>query len=547
MELLSEFDRQGDQTIRLARAGPVLAAAAALCSACSGGPPLLGDPAARFELPPLQTSVPEYELIMDPQTLAKFYVDVQTPEQPATFVHDGHHQPVMVRLRGQGSRLWPKKSWHVKFPKGTHFDHRHVLNFLSEFREQSMMADKLGYDLLAAMHVPAPEASYALLKINGQFAGVFSEVEHVGGRFTKRHRFPDAEATIYRCPRNDCEMKTYRAPFQSNWIKKSNPGESDDVLHDMLDAINHTPEPDFAQMLEDRMELEIYLRDLASDALIEMNITEGSGSYMIYDRRLGHWVYVPWDLNNSDMRWQTWQSADAIPEVGHPVFNFTLTDPWVAREYQDNLKQDPGGQWTPVFSNLATRIAFHPELRERVLALIERGLDEVFRPDLLQPRFEAIQRMLAPYMAQDSYMQYDKWQQMPRYMRDYVTGRAAFLRSEIARWRSFKPGLVIEAFDPQQGWVELRNRGAAGVSTQGLVLTTNLRSALTRNVPAVSLGAGERVRFTAAQLGLTFAPQGELGLFDGQSVAGAIDVHFYGKLAAGRYEARSEGGDWEIR
>jgi hypothetical protein len=36
-------------------------------------------------------------------------------------------------------------------------------------------------------------------------------------------------------------------------------------------------------------------------------------------------------------------------------------------------------------------------------------------------------------------------------------------------------------------------------------------------------------------------------MFDGQSVAGAIDVHFYGKLAAGRYEARSEGGDWEIR
>ncbi|HEX9575728.1 MAG TPA: hypothetical protein VF994_16655 [Myxococcales bacterium] len=79
------------------------------------------------------------------------------------------------------------------------------------------------------------------------------------------------------------------------------------------------------------------------------------------------------------------------------------------------------------------------------------------------------------------------------------------------------------------------------------MLTTDLRRALTRNVPAVALGAGERVRFTAAQLGLTFATQGELGLFDGQSVAGAIDVHFYGKLAAGRYEARGEGGDWEIR
>jgi spore coat protein H len=536
-----------EKTMRSARSTLALVAATALCGACSGGPPLLADPAAKFEMPPLQTSVPEYELIMEPGTLAMFYADVNTPEQPATFVHDGHHQPVMVRLRGQGSRQWPKKSWHVKFPKGTHFDHRHVLNFLSEYHDQSMMADKLGYDLLAAMHLPAPVAQYARLRINRKFEGVFLDLEHVGGRFTKAHRFPDAGATIYRCPRNDCEMKTYRAPFQSNWIKKSNLGESDDVLHDLLDAINHAPEPELARTLEEKMELEIYLRDMANDALISMNITEGSGSYVIYDRLMGRSVYVPWDLNNSDLRWQTWQSVEAVPNTRHPLFDFTLTDPWVEREYQDNVRTNPNGQWTPVFSNLSTRIAFNSGLRERVLALIERGLEEVFKPELLQPRFEAIQRMLAPYMAQDPYMQYDKWVQMPRYMRDYVTARAAFLRSEIARWRSFRPGLVIEAFDPQQGWVELRNRGTGSVSLQGLVLTTDLRRALTRNIPAATLAAGERVRFSAAQLGLTFAPQGELGLFDGRSVAGAIDVHFYGKLAAGRHEARSEAGDWQIR
>jgi spore coat protein H len=522
-------------------------AAAALCASCSGGPPLLSDPAARFELPPLQTSIPEYELVMDPNTLAMFYADVNTPEQPATFVHDGHYEPVVVRLRGQGSRLWPKKSWHVKFPKGTHFDHRHVLNFLAEYRDQSMMADKLGYDLLAAMHVPAPKASYARLKINGEYAGIFSEIEHVGGRFTKWHHFPDAEATIYRCPENDCEMKTTRAPFQSAWVKKSNLGESDDPLHDVLEAINHTPEPEFAHTLDEKMQLEIYLRAMANEALIEMDIMEGSGSYMIYDRRLGQFVYVPWDYNNSDMRWQTWQSADAVPEYRHPVFNFTLTDPWVEREYDDNVKLSPGAGWTPVFSNLGTRIAFNPQLRERVLSLIERELDEVFRPDLLQPRFEAIQRLLATSFAEDKFMQSDKWAQMPRYMADYVTLRSAFLRSEIDRWRHFKPGLVIEALDPQQGWVEVRNRGSAAASTQGLVLTTNLRSALKRNVPAVTLAAGERVRFTAAQLGLTFSPQGELGLFDGNSVAGAIDVHFYGKLGTGRHEVRNESGDWEIR
>src|SRR5207237_1060254 len=63
----------GEKNMRTARKYLTLAAAVALCGACSGGPPLLADPAAKFELPPLQTSVPEYQLIMDPETLAKFY------------------------------------------------------------------------------------------------------------------------------------------------------------------------------------------------------------------------------------------------------------------------------------------------------------------------------------------------------------------------------------------------------------------------------------------------------------------------------------------
>jgi hypothetical protein len=65
------------------------------------------------------------------------------------------------------------------------------------------------------------------------------------------------------------------------------------------------------------------------------------------------------------------------------------------------------------------------------------------------------------------------------------------------------------------------------------------------------MGGGLRVQrgfapFLAAALLLSDGA-GQGGLFDGRSVAGAIDVHFYGKLAAGRHEARSKAGDWQIR
>ncbi|MFY0574308.1 hypothetical protein ACN28S_08090 [Cystobacter fuscus] len=55
------------------------------------------------------------------------------------------------------------------------------------------------------------------------------------------------------------------------------------------------------------------------------------------------------------------------------------------------------------------------------------------------------------------------------------------------------------------------------------------------------------MRLTAAELGLTFSPEGELGLFDGQSVSGLKDALFYGKLPDGKVNQRATDGAWKTR
>ena len=66
-------------------------------------------------------------------------------------------------------------------------------------------------------------------------------------------------------------------------------------------------------------------------------------------------------------------------------------------------------------------------------------------------------------------------------------------------------------------------------------------------LPERTLAPGERVRFTAAELGLAFTPDGELGVFDGQSVVGMKDVLFYGKLPEGKRYERAGDGAWRVR
>ncbi|WNG35162.1 Inner spore coat protein H [Archangium violaceum] len=526
-----------------------------------------------FALPQVQEALQEYELILPPGVLEMFLADKYTPEQDAIFRHNGVSYPVKVRLRGASARDFPKKSWNVSFEDGVRFEDRTSLNLVAEYQDASMLAEKLAYDLLAAMRVPAPRAKYVRLSINGRYEGVFLDIEQVNKSFLRAHDFADRDATIYRAGWKDTELKlrSWKVPYQGDWQQKTNEKTPhDEALDAVLYVINRTPEPELPDALARHLDLEGYLRSMVMDALMSNNYIEDSESYFIHDEVADRWVYVAWDLNNVDARW--WHEIALVekpePLYKHPLFPFTLTDGVVATRYENRKTVHPG--YLPVFSNLGTRVVVNPELRARLVDRIDKAMNELFTLEVLGAHIDKLHALLTPHMADDPYMDFAKFQAGRAWMRDYVRLRRAFVLKELERYRASKPGLVLEALDTHEGWVELGNRGDKPVSLGGMVLTTNLR----RSIPALlrpeipaeppaetptygppqgvvlaerMLNPGERVRFTAAELGLTFTPDGEIGVFDGRSVVGLKDVLFYGKLLAGKHYERAGDGAWEVR
>lgn len=497
----------------------------------------------RWELPPLQKTLPTYELQIPEASLQTFEADIWAPEVDATFAFDGKSLPAKVRLRGASARTFPKKSWNVDF-EDLRFEGREELNLVAEYQDQTMMTEKLGYDLLEAMGVAAPKTRYVRVVINGEYQGVYLDIEEVDKKWVKARQMPDMDPDIYRCGSWDCEMKTWRGGWQGEWDKQTNETTGMQRLDDFLKVINFTPEPTFPEALAQTFEVDRFLRLMALEAVISNSYVEDSQSYYIHDDVTNRWYYVPWDLNNADPRWWPTYGLDAKPIVNHPLFPFTLQDPWLQKMYDRRKTQRPG--YEPTFCNLRTRILLNPELRDALLSQTERAWEELLDPAVLHPRLEAMHALLAPHMKDDPYIDQQKFARGLQHLKDYVTGRRAFVRAELDRLGDPEPGLVIDAFDPASGWIELRNRGSAPVSTSGLVLTTYLRKALVpANVPARTIAPGEVARFTDAQLGVTFAAQGEVGLFDGESVAGMLDALYYGALPSGRHYVRTEqSGTW---
>jgi spore coat protein H len=516
-------------------------------------PPPVPEPEQPFVLPPVQTSVQEYELLIPEEAMQKFQADPLTPEQDAIFRTGGASYNVKVRLRGASARTFPKKSWNVSFPKGVRFEGRSSLNLVAEYADATLLAEKLAYDVLAAMRVPAPRAKFVRLEVNGVYQGPFLDIEQVSKPFLEAHDFADDDATIYRTGWKDNEFKTWKVPYQGDWNKKTNEKEPDTELHAVLGIINHTPEPQYASTLEQHLEVEWFLRSMVLDALMSNHYVEDSESYFIHDKVTRRWVYVPWDLNNVDARWWYPNTVeDARPTVTHPLFPFTLTDGWTQKMYDRRKFEHPG--YLPVFSNLGTRVVLNPELRARLEARLQKALDELFKPEVMHPHIDALHALVDPHMRNDPYMSYEKFRAGRAFMRDFVTQRRKFVLAELDRYAAMKPGLVIEEFDPRQGFIVLGNRGATTVSLGGKTLTTNLRVSLASLVshptgtvlPSVTLAPGESRRFSATELGLAFPDEGEVGVFDGVGVVGFFDALFYGPLPAGQRYVRGEHG-WEAR
>ena len=276
------------------------------------------------------------------------------------------------------------------------------------------------------------------------------------------------------------------------------------------------------------------------DALISNNVVEDSRSYVIFDARNARWLYVPWDLNNSSTRFQPGSSVGALARVDHPLFPYSVTDGWSEEAYRRRLAEEPGRDWHPLFSNLTTRIANHPELRERLLDRLECALGTVFTEETLGARIRAIEALLAPYVPGDEHVSPERFDDGPRYLLDYVRRRAAFLREEVARYRAPPPGVALERVDPSAGRVALKNRGAGPVDLDGWTLAGDLRRRPPPNLSG-TLAPGATVDFDAAALGLDLAAAPELGLFRGRALDSVVDLVFPGGLAPGERYVRDEG------
>lgn len=236
------------------------------------------------------------------------------------------------------------------------------LNLHANRYDDSRMKEKLAYDLYRAMDLPAPRASWAVVKVNGQSYGLYGMVEEIDGRFTD-DRWPDyPDGNLYKeiWP-TDTDEADVLAGLKTN-----------EEIGDVSSFLEFSTAVSAAETPEDRLDvlgqytdLDHWARYMAVDEAIlsydgvtyfytDDGLWSHNHNYYFYEDAPGHFTLVPWDVESS-----FWINPDHAP----PHWTVVPDDCTETYPYWGGLATAPGCD--PVFGALITDLdAWREAMRE---------------------------------------------------------------------------------------------------------------------------------------------------------------------------------------
>lgn len=253
----------------------------------------------------------------------------------------------------------------------------------------------------------APDANHAALFVNGSFYGLYENVEQINGTFLENH-FDEADGNLY--------WFIWNGHYGS---LETNTDVADTSDWDEMEAlVNATPDTvslaDFQSRFRALVDVDALLLAFAVEAIVPQTdgVWAGSANCYVYDEPDRGFVYLPWDLDSSF----TQPPADLCPACGalpatvdaDPITYITGRGPAQKWRAWDLLMELPD-----------ERALFLDDLR-----LV---LDAAYDVDTLVARHEATLARIAPYVAEDPYVDVARLEEENDAILAHYAARRAFV------------------------------------------------------------------------------------------------------------------------
>ena len=311
---------------------------------------------------------------------------------PGTFRwNDKTIEKVGIRYKGNSSSIpngHHKRSFLISFSefvKGQRFLGLRHAALDNGVQFGSVFSEPLITGTLRGMGVKATRCNYARLFLNGEYIGIYVNVERIDRSFLERN-FGDDDGILFKVdeggPGADLQFlgddpSMYQQAFELHAGKKA---EAYGSLLEFVRAIN---EPGTTEdELRRRLDLNSFLTTTAV-MLFSGAFDQYTGwlphNYYLYQNRSDHrWSYIPWDLDVgfADNAFgkipvlHGWNAAWPAPLPGRPLMERLIVNTNLLRQY-----------------------------RQKASVILESH----FRPEILIPKLHALYEQIKPYLDKDPF------------------------------------------------------------------------------------------------------------------------------------------------
>ncbi len=350
----------------------------------------------------IDTVVPRIDITINPDTLAWIYANVYSDtEFHAKFVFDNGTirdtiEQVGFRLRGNTSRVSKKKSFNVsfnKFTSGGKYYGVENLNLNGEHNDPSIIRSKIMWDILRKWGIPAPRSNHVQVFINGNYYGLYINVEHIDEEFVL-NRFGNKDGNLYKCTYpvdlnylgSDPNLYKYGSNGGRAYDLRTNKEEDDySDLATFIDILNRTSDNDLICKLDELFNTYDYLKIMAADIFCgnwDGYIFNKNNFYLYHNTATDKMEYIPYDVDNTFGI--DWSNID-----------------WGTRNVYS--WQMGGNEKRPLYSRLVN----NPVFRKQFTYYAKMLINNTINIDSLIQSIEARKNMIAPYVANDPYHSLD--------------------------------------------------------------------------------------------------------------------------------------------
>ncbi|RMG16846.1 MAG: hypothetical protein D6731_05190 [Planctomycetota bacterium] len=340
------------------------------------GRPALAYVRAKESPPPL----PTLRVALPPAELERLLRRGGAAEAWVVVLRHGPHglEPATARARLEargsagGVRRWSKRSWRLLLERPLPgWGGRREVYLRTTWRDPTALREPLALDVYRRCGVVAPRARLVRLRANGEFVGLYTEVEAVNSDFLAHQGLAGASLFRARQPRgrrttSPCDGRPLGSllDYELAW-ESCTPSSDHRDLAAFVEGLHACAPEELEGYLRERLDTERYAAYLAATALVGHWDSTNRNFFWAYDRRGSRrWTVIPWDLDRSfgDFAHGRWLVVD------DPLSRGTRALPvhWSGKE---------------TYNRLRTRFLSVPAFFEAYREALRRALAGPFAPE----------------------------------------------------------------------------------------------------------------------------------------------------------------------